>query len=255
VAEAAILPEAGVRVQGLERRDNNMTNRNKREVEMMKRVKQFVADHALVPPNAAATAEAAAIATAIDDVEGQAENQEAGSGTVSGAVDQRLLVVDELLNLMSSLSKAAKTLDTATYPDVATKMRMGGITSFAGLMTRAMLFHSTLLPIEAVFVALGAEPTVAADLQAMIDELQSAGNLKFTGLDTQVGGTFGLSVKTREGLKHVAKLDAILCQVYRKNPVLLAQWKTVRRVERDPVTEPAPAPAAPPTEGGEGSGS
>lgn len=77
-------------------------------------------------------------------------------------------------------------------------------------LNRARLFHSTLLPIEAEFIALGASATVAADLQTKINAVQGAWDLKLTGVDIQIGGTRGLKVAVHEGLKHVRKLDAIL---------------------------------------------
>ena len=169
-----------------------MNNYNEREAAKLRRVKQYMQDNILVPANPAAAVEATAVSNAITTIEAMAENHAAGSGTKSGAVDQRLEVVDQLLNLMRSLSKAAKVLDKSIHPDVATKMRMGDVSSFEGFLTKANVFHSTLEPIEAEFVALGASATVAADLQALITALQGAGDLKLTGLDLQIGGTAGL---------------------------------------------------------------
>ena len=226
-----------------------MENYDNRELAKLRRVKQFGDDHPLVPANPLAAAEYTGVSNAITNVEQMAEAQSSGNGTKSGAVDQRLQMVDDLLDLMRSLSKASKVLETTLHPDVATKMRMDRFGSFEQLLVQANVFHSTLEPIEAEFIALGASATVAADLQALITALEGAGNLKLSGLDTQVGGTVGIKFAIREGLKHVRKLDAILCQVYRTNPVLLAQWKTARRTERAPVTETEPetdsVPAAP----------
>jgi hypothetical protein len=212
----------------------------RRELAKLRCVKQFGEDHALTPENPAATAEYTAVGNAITYLETQEQNQESGKGTAAGAVDQRLAVVDDLLMLMRSLSKAAKVLDRATHPDVATKMRMSGIDSFEQLLARANVFHSTVQPIEAEFIALGAAATVTADLQAKITALQSAGNLKSTGLDTQIGGTAGLKFGMRAALKHVRKLDAILCQAYLNDGVLLAQWKAASRTERAPKAAETP---------------
>ena len=38
-----------------------------------------------------------------------------------------------------------------------------------------------------------------------------------------------------EGLVAVAELDSILTYQYRNNPALLAAWKSVRHVQRDPM--------------------
>lgn len=203
-----------------------------RELAKMRRVVLFGEEHPLDPENPAATTEYVGVANAIFRIESFGEDQAAGKGTVSGAVSQRLVYVDDLLSLMSSLAKAANVLDASTHPDVASKMRMGGIKNFEQLITRAKLFRSTLQSIEAEFITLGASPTVAADLQGKINKVQGAWDLKLSGRDLHIGGTAGLMVAVREGLKHVRKLDAILCQIYRTDAVLLSQWKAARRTER-----------------------
>jgi hypothetical protein len=209
-----------------------MTDYLRREIAKMRRVSQFADDNPLNPANAAATTEVTAINTTLSAIDIVATAQESGKGTASGAVNHRLVLVKLLLDLMRSLAKAAKVLDPEAHPDVAAKMRMSGIKNFEELMARARLFHNTLQPIEAEFIALGASATVAADLLARITAVQGSWDLKLTGLDTQIGGTRGLKFEVREGLKHVRKLDAILCQVYRENPVLLEQWKAACRAER-----------------------
>ena len=230
-----------------------MDNYIQRELAKMRRSKQHILDNPITPAMPVLTTEATALTTSITDIEGLAESQAAGFGTVSGAVDQRLAVVDDLLALMRSLSKAAKVLDKDAHPDVAAKMRMGRYGGFEKLLVQANLFHSTLQPIEAEFIALGASATVAADLQALITAVEGVGNLKLTGLDTQIGGTTGLKLAVRKGLKHVRKIDAILCQVYRNDPVMLAQWKAASRTERAPKA--ADQPVETPGGGGSGSGS
>jgi hypothetical protein len=222
-----------------------MKDRNRRELGAMRRIVQHKEEPTVVPANPAAEAEYTAIENAITQAEAQDLNFESGKGTVSGAVDQRLVAVYDLLSLMRSLSKASKVLDAATHPDVATKMRMGAIGNLQELLTRAHVFHTTLEPIKAAFIALGASATVAEDLQAKITAVESMRTLKLTGLDQQIGGTAGVTATVRAGMKRVRKLDAILCQIYRTNAVALAQWKAACRVERAPVTkrEPTAAPA------------
>ena len=225
-----------------------MTNLEQREIAMLRSVKQYMQDHILVPANPAAEAEATAVSNAITETEAMAENQATGTGTASGAVDQRLVLVDDLLDDMRSLSKAAKVLDKSIHPEVAirrkgTPIMAAGISSFQDLMTRANVFHATLEPIEAEFIALGASATVAADLQAKITAVLGMWNLKLSGVDLQIGGTAGIAAVVRAALKRVRKLDAILCQIHRTNPVALAQWKAARRVER--ASQAAPAPEAP----------
>ena len=80
----------------------------------------------------------------------------------------------------------------------------------------------------------------------MITAVQAAIDLKSSGRDMRLGGTTGLDVAARNTMKRVRKLDAILSQIYRTNPVLLAQWKAACRVHRASVTTTEPATPTPP---------
>ncbi len=220
----------------------------------MKRVKKHCDDHATVPPNAAITAEATALGTAITAVETAAVAQDGGAGAVTSAVDSRLQTETELRQLMSSLAKAGRRLDKETYPDVAGKLRMEGINSFAKLLTRALVFKETVTTAKAAFVALGAPADVDEELNALITALQGAGEQKTSSLGTQIGGTLGIAAKIREGIDHMRELDAIFTQLYRKDPVMLAQWKIANRATPY-ATEPV-GPTLDPVPGdGSGSGS
>ena len=226
-----------------------MNKRTTRALARMKRVKQFVLDHAVVPPILALTAESTALSAVITALDNASAAQDGGTGAVTSAVDSRLEVVAQLRLLMSSLAKAAKRLDTATHPDVAGKMRMSGIDSFAELLTRALLFQETLAPIKQAFVDLGAPADVDEELSDLITALQAAGNRKSTGLDTQVGGTLDVAAQISQGGRHVQQLDAIYTQLYRKNPVLLGQWMVAKRAtpyatNAPESAQPAPAPGS-----------
>jgi hypothetical protein len=214
-----------------------------RSLARMKRVKKHCDDHAPVPANPALTTEATSLGTVITAVEAAAVAQDGGAGAVTSAVDSRLETEKELRQLMASLAKAGRRLDKDTYPDVAGKLRMAGINSFAKLVTRALVFKETVAPAKAAFVALGAPAEVDQELDGLITALQDAGDQKTSSLDTQIGGTLTLDAKVREGIDHMRELDAIFTQLYRKNPVMLALWKIANRATpyaSEPVT-PTPA--------------
>ena len=226
-----------------------MNNQIIRKHARMKRVKQYVLDYALTPPVLAVTTEATALDSVITALEAAGVTQDGGFGAVTGAIDSRLAVVSDLRGLMSSLAKAARSLDKVTYPDVAAKMRMGGINSFAQLLTRALLFKETLAPIKQVFVNLGAPADVEQELDGYINALRNAGNSKLAGLDTQVGGTLSLDALARQGTYHVNQLDTMFTQIFRKDPVALGQLQIAKRATPYPASAPAQTP---PPQSGEG---
>jgi hypothetical protein len=217
----------------------------------MKRVKQHIQTNPINPPNLAVTAEATGLNTVITELEAAGVAQDGGFGAVSGAVDSRLAAIKDLRLLMSSLAKAARSLDKATYPDVAAKMRMGGINSFAQLETRALLFKETLAPIKQVFIDRGAPADVEEEIDGYIATMRGAGDSKLVGLDTQVGGTLSLEALARRGTRHIQQLDAMLTQIYRKDPVMLGLWRIAQRATPY-STSSAPTPTPPPSEGGGG---
>src|SRR4029450_13604959 len=77
-----------------------------------------------------------------------------------------------------------------------------------------------------------------------IAAITAATNSRTLGKASQVGGTAGMEAMASEGLAAVAELDSILTYQYRNNPALLAAWKSVRHVQRDPVRADE-EPAAP----------
>jgi hypothetical protein len=220
----------------------------------MKRVKQFCADRLAEAPNPAVTDGATALDTVITDLQAAGVRQIGGNGSTASAVHHRHGVVNDLRRLMASLAKAAKRLDPDTYPDVAGIMRMrGAYDSFPKLLTRALLFQETLTPIKAAFVALGAPADVDVELGDLITALQGEGTRKITGVDTQVNGTFSIKAKVREGVRCMQQLDAIFTQLYRKDPVLLAEWKVTNRATpyaRAATAAPAPDPGSGDSSGG-----
>ena len=229
-----------------------MNKRNIRKFTRMKRVKKFCDDHNSASANPAVTTEATALGTVITDVETAAVAQDGGFGAVASAVDSRLETEKELRRLMSSLAKAGRRLDKDTYPDVAGKLRMAGANSFAKLLTRALVFKETVTAAKTAFVALGAPADVDEELDDLITALASAGNEKIAKLDGQIGGTLSIDAKIREGLDHIGELDAIFTQLYRKNPVMLAQWIVAKRATPYATEPVVPTPGPVP---GEGSGS
>lgn len=109
--------------------------------------------------------------------------------------------------------------------------------SLLKLLTDALIFKETVTPIKAAFVALGSPAGVDVELGDLITSLQGEGTRKIAGVDTQVNGTFAIKAKVREGIQHMRDLDAIFTQLYRKVPVLLAEWKAANRAMPYSTTE------------------
>ena len=91
-----------------------------------------------------------------------------------------------------------------------------------------------------VLVELGKQPGDAAALTADLDAFEAALTAKAEGQQNTVGATAGIDDQTDAGMKSAIILDAIMFNVYRDNPVKLAQWKTARHVRRANQSPPPP---------------
>lgn len=95
------------------------------------------------------------------------------------------------------------------------------------------------------FSALGKTPADAAALTADLDAFEAADAAQAEGKQDTVGATAGIDDMIDDGMKAEKFLDAIMSNVYRDNPIKLAQWKTARHVRR--ANQTPPAPPTPPT--------
>ena len=232
-----------------------MTDRQRRKLNMQKRVRRHLLDHPIVPANALVTAESTALNLSIAQADALDSGRKLGRGVFLGGAAERRALRSELMSELRDLANIARTLDKAVYPDVAVQLRVAGLTSFAAVLTHARKVADVIEPIEQVFADHGASATVADDLEAMITGLEQASARRTSGLDNQVGKRRGLENALENGMARVRKLDAILSKVFKKDPERLAAWKAARRVERDPVykdeesTTPTPAPTPAPATG------
>jgi hypothetical protein len=226
-----------------------MIKKTRIQFNVMKRSKQFVLDHPITPANAVVTATATALDTSITTIEALDSGWDQGKGTFHGAVEERQSAKSDLRVALSALSLVSKSLDKASYPDVAAQLKMGNHKdSYQGILAFGRAAVAIAEPIKAVFIAHGSEATVIEDLQARIDALEAAGNRKSTGLNSRVGKTSALLAEARIGMTQVRKLDGILSQLYKNNVELYTAWKAAKRQQQtlpDEEEAPAPAPVTP----------
>ncbi|MEQ1879047.1 MAG: hypothetical protein ABL958_20575, partial [Bdellovibrionia bacterium] len=76
------------------------------------------------------------------------------------------------------------------------------------------------------FSALGKQPADAVALTTDLDDFEAADAAQAEGKQDTVGATAGIDDEIDEGMKAEKFLDAIMTNVYRDNPIKLAQWKT-----------------------------
>ena len=223
-----------------------MNNRQRFQYNAMTRARQCVLDHPITPANPLVTAEVTGIGNALTRIDALESQRSVGTGTKNGAVEEKQILRDRLVEELRDLAGIARGLDKVTYTGVAAKLRVRS-TTYGSVLNLARTAIATIEPIEAVFVARGAAATVLEDLEAMIAALLQAVGRKYTGLDSQTGKTAALPEAFREGMEHLRVLDTILSKVYKNDPDRYNAWKIAKRLERrlpaKKAAEPTPAPA------------
>ena len=84
----------------------------------------------------------------------------------------------------------------------------------------------------AAFVGLGVPSTLVDELAADIDALEQAIGAKAGAHIEGVGATAGIDEEIEKGMTAEKFLDNMMKNVYRNNPVKLAEWKSARHVRR-----------------------
>jgi len=195
----------------------------------------FGGEHPLTPANTRATALYTQIGTTATSLRAHADDQDSGNGQYRSSTLSRREASKALRDQMRPINQMARALPREQYPGVRALFRMPHTNGYAAILSRANAFLEAVGPIKAAFVERGLPADFDEQLEAKITTITAATDSRTLGKAEQVGGTAGMQVKASEGLAAVAELDSILTYQYRSNPALLAAWKSVRHVQRDPV--------------------
>ncbi len=213
----------------------------------------FMDENPLTPPNAKATAEIAILKGSIAELATLAANQDAGRAERAGASDDRVRLKFELREKLREISAISKVLDPVLYPTARAQFKVTVNGSFASYVTRGNAFVQAIGPVKAAFVEHG----LAADFDEVLAEavtaLEEAGAHAESALQMQMGGTAGMELAAKRGVRAVRVLDSIVTpRLKSTNPALLAVWKAATRIERPPRKTPPDGGAG--GSGGSGSG-
>jgi len=207
---------------------------------------QYSIDNPLATPIARATALFAELATAKTAMLAHSGAQATGSTTFHGGVDERQLLLTELLDDMRAIAKIARGLDKAAFPTIREEFRLPNSYGVARVLATARAFVAHATAQVALFTERGLPATFVTDLNNRITAVEASAQGRNTGLLSQVGGTAGIDVAARRGLAALRELDGIMSAALKDNEVLLAAWNVAKHIERRnpaPTPEPAPAPS------------
>ncbi len=209
-------------------------------------IRSFRVHHPEAANNAAAKAAFDAVDAAIAEVHLLASGRLQGTHTFLSASAERQAARSELHGFISDLSRIAKTLPRALYPDIAGQLRMGRLNAYQDLLSLSRSAIVAITPIKQVFIDHGAPETVTEDIQSLIDALELAAARRNRGLGCQIATNTSLRLAARKAMDQVRILDGILQLTLKRQPGLLAEWESAKRLRRlGKSTTPATAPEAP----------
>ena len=159
-----------------------MNLKSKRRFDSLQCIRQFRVQHPEVAAKAAAKAAFDAVDAAIDEVLLLASNRLHSTNTFRSASAERQGKRAELHEFIADLSRISKTLDRATYPDIAAQLKMGRLNAYQDLLSHARNAIVVITPIKQVFIDHGAPETVIEDIASMIDALELAASRRNHGL-------------------------------------------------------------------------
>ena len=165
---------------------------------------------------------------------------------------QRLLMVRLRNRHLRLIAKIAEG-ELAGLPGITEDLRMpASVLGIEKLLAAAKAMKEAAAPHQAVFVKNGCRAGFLDDLATAIRELEASigGHAKVVG--TQVGARAGITQEIRRGRLAVKMLDAIVRKEFEGDDVVLARWRTARRVKQLPsngggpdAVDISPAPASP----------
>lgn len=217
-----------------------MNDRERNILDMFVKTREFdrmnAGDYASLPD---AEANFAIVRTAIEGLENFAADQT--SGESGQAVERKSAIRAAMRRKMKRIARTARALNIDD-PGFHRLFRIPDDNGDQKLIAAAREFVEEITAHQADFERLGITAALVGDLNADIDALEAATNLKAQADITGVGATAGIDEQIDNGMDAETFLDAIMKNVYADNPIKLAEWMTARHVKRAPRRSEAPTP-------------
>lgn len=184
---------------------------------------------------------------AIAELVAHAENQSGSILKAKGSTqEQNKIRVELLRDHMKPIARIAKA-DLPGTPNIEPLSMPKSWYKGERLAAAAKGMAQTAAKFAPTFIAAGLPEDFAERLHAKAEAMVATIEDRTTSQNHRVGATKGLKVKLTEGRKVVDIIDAFVQTVLKDDPILRAQWNSIRRVQLvrggRPVSQAAPAPA------------
>jgi hypothetical protein len=208
-----------------------MRDRETAHVRAFGRIVEFGKNH----PGDFATGKAAEFLAEITAAESKAKaaaTMQASSGGLrkSGTLTKADFY-DELFEDLKAINLTAKAM-AHEMPGIDGMFRMPRQPSYIGVLIAARAFLKDAAPLQAKFIEYEIPVDFLQDLADDIKAFDEAEDDQDEGITTHSGATKDIAEAVAAGGRSIRKLDPLMRNKYRGNPVRLAEWFTASHVER-----------------------
>jgi len=208
------------------------------------RIRDFGRDHASeFAANGLAKQTFTALDGIITELEGHAAAQVSGVGRQRHGTITRAESREDLRELLTVVSRTAGVLDEV--PGVSGNFELPASDTDQAWLARGRAFATDLAPFASQFEAQEL-PGLIANLNEKVAALEAAIEQQASGIGDHVASQAAVEEVLDRGLKARRRLDAVVRNKYRDDPVMMAKWISAHHIERAAIKKPeSPTPAAP----------
>jgi hypothetical protein len=223
-----------------------MTSREKRQYEMLVRVRDFgLAQADRFPKSTLGTDAFATVDAAVNALNEQAATQFSSRLAARGGPSMEIAACRSLLDMLDSIGATARAVALDT-PGVEDRFRVPRRKGKVAVLSAARAFVSDVEPLAKQFVAHGMARDFVAQLTAKIEAFEEALKAREAERALNASARAALKGALDSGLAAVTRLDAIVRNVIGDDASAMATWAVARRIERFRGPGRSTTAAAPP---------
>jgi hypothetical protein len=210
------------------------------------RVRQFGLDRAAAFPAGSRGREVLDdLNEAIGELEDYAAAQSSGKRAAKESTNLKAAAFAALREDLEAIRRTARAM-ALTMPGLDDKFRIPMNVSEQEWLATARAFAADAEPLKAEFIRRGLPENFLEDLNESIEAFEQSINDRAQKKGAHVAATVRLDEATERGINDLRELDAIVRNVFRNNPAVLAEWASASHTERAPRRANADKTAAKP---------
>jgi len=217
----------------------------RRRYEMLVRVRDFGEAHGdLFPESSFARGQFAAVDAAITALSQHAVSK---MSTAREGKSTKVMARNALFDRLEEIGGTARAIAQDT-PGLEDKFHMPEHLTDQALLTAGRMFARDAQGLASQFIGHAMPATFIADLHGLVEQFEQAIHVREAGKDGQTAARASIEAALASGVVAMRKLDAIVTNHLKDDPVTMAVWRRDRRIDyrgrgRSTGTAPAPEPA------------